>query len=200
MWPLKRKSPVADEAFEIVTERLVLRPAQESDYPQWRDVRDQNYAYLKPFEPTWPKNCLERDFFQRRVERLNADWHEDRCYAFLILSREGMLLGGMNINNITRGAGQFATLGYWIEQQSQGKGYMREAGHGILNFAFRNIMLQRINAACLVRNERSRNLLLSLGFEEEGFARSYIQIDGKRQDHILFGLNADTYSGASRIT
>lgn len=200
MWPLKRKSPVPDDAFEIITPRLVLRPARPSDYLQWRTVRERNYDYLKPYEPTWPENCLQQDFFHRRVDRLLTDWHEDRCYAFLILAKDGTLLGGMNINNIIRGAGQFATLGYWIDEKSQGNGYMREAGHGILDFAFRHIRLQRMNAACLVHNQRSRNLLLALGFEEEGFARAYIQINGKRQDHILFGLNADTYLSATGLS
>lgn len=200
MWPLKRKSPAVPEVYEILTKRLILRPANKDDYAQWREVRHRNYTYLKPFEPTWPKNCLERSFFERRVERLENEWQEDRCYAFLLTARDGTLLGGMNINNVVRGAGQFASLGYWIDQQSQGKGYMREAGEAILDFAFVNISLRRMNAACLVHNQRSRNLLESLGFEEEGFARAYIQIDGKRQDHVLFGINAPQSSGAPYIT
>jgi ribosomal-protein-alanine N-acetyltransferase len=200
MWSLKRKPLESAGIREISTDRLIVRPATKDDYPQWEKVRRRNYAYLKPYEPTWPKNCLEREFFERRVDRLLKDWQTDQCYAFLIFLKNGDLIGGMNINNVTRGAGQFASLGYWLDEQEQGKGYMREAGQAVLRFAFETLFLQRMNAACLTHNTKSQNLLKSLGFEEEGFAKAYIQIDGKRQDHILFGLNAPDFSGTSRFT
>jgi ribosomal-protein-alanine N-acetyltransferase len=193
MWSFKRSRAEAETALQLSTSRLIVRAAVKDDYTQWAKVRRRNYPYLKPFEPSWPKNCLEEDFFERRVNRLHKDWQLDQCYAFLIFLRNGELIGGMNINNVTRGAGQFASLGYWIDEQCQGQGYMREAGQEILRFAFTNIYLQRINAACLQHNQRSQNLLKSLGFAEEGFAKAYIQIDGKRQDHVLFGLNAEDF-------
>lgn len=169
------------------------------DYRQWADVRWRNLAYLKPFEPAWPAKCLSEEFFTRRVKRLTGDWLDDRTYAFLIFDKgDERLLGGININNIVRGAGQYASLGYWIDEESQGSGYMTEAGFAVLAYAFNSLRLFRMNAACLVHNRRSRNLLRRLGFAEEGFAKAYIQIDGMRQDHVLFGLNADDFSGPPR--
>jgi ribosomal-protein-alanine N-acetyltransferase len=37
-------------------------------------------------------------------------------------------------------------------------------------------------------NERSANLLKKLGFEREGFARSYLKIAGRWRDHVLNSL------------
>lgn len=196
IWPLKDKQQRSNYTL-INTDRLYLRPALPSDYHQWRDVRVRNHAYLKPFEPTWPKNCLEQDFFLRRIERLAQDWQQDRGYAFLIFEQvSSALIGGININNITRGAAQYASLGYWLAQDAQGKGYMTEAGHAALDFAFTQIHLERMNAAALPHNRKSRAMLTRLGFAEEGFAKAYIQIDGIRQDHVLYGLNADDFLSA----
>jgi ribosomal-protein-alanine N-acetyltransferase len=54
-----------------------------------------------------------------------------------------------------------------------------------------------MNAATLPHNRKSQTMLLRLGFSEEGFAKKYIQIDGRRQDHILYGLDAADFSGAT---
>jgi len=48
--------------------------------------------------------------------------------------------------------------------------------------------LHRVEAACLPINVPSRSLLLRTGFQQEGYARNYLLIDGKRQDHLLFAI------------
>ncbi len=196
MWS-RKASEKAPSVF-LDAGRIYLRPAKISDYAQWVDVRSRNAEFLKPFEPAWPEGCLEPDFFRRRVERLANDWEGDNTYAFLIFMQgTHELLGGININNVTRGAAQMASLGYWIDQPQQGKGLMSDAAGTALDFAFGPLRLARMNAATLVHNDKSQKMLLRLGFEEEGFARSYIQINGRRQDHILYGLNAQQNLSAS---
>jgi [ribosomal protein S5]-alanine N-acetyltransferase len=195
IWPLRDKQPVP--VIEIKSERLVLRPAVASDYPQWKAVRQRSFSYLKPFEPAWPDGCLTRDFFDRRVKRLANDWENDRTYAYLILLHDGTLVGGININNVCRGAANYGSLGYWLDEQAQGHGYMTEAANAILNHAFKNLHFSRMNAATLPHNHKSRAMLRRLNFAEEGFAKNYIQIDGRRQDHVLYGLNAADYLGAA---
>jgi ribosomal-protein-alanine N-acetyltransferase len=97
------------------------------------------------------------------------------------------LIGGITLNDIQRGIAQKGTLGYWIGKPYAGHGYMTEAVQLICDFAFQTLRLHRVEASCLPHNERSKNLLTRLGFEQEGYAKSYLQIDGKWQDHILWG-------------
>lgn len=192
MWSRKetRKPP----SISLDVADVYLRPAYLHDYEQWVEVRRRNQEYLKPFEPAWPAGCLEKDFFKRRIERLNREWLADHTYAFLIFTPNRRLIGGININNVARGAGQMASLGYWLDRDHQGRGLMTQAGRAVLNYAFATLHLARMNAATLAHNEKSRNMLQRLGFTEEGFATAYIQIDGRRQDHILYGLNAADFS------
>ena len=58
----------------------------------------------------------------------------------------------------------------------------------MIGFAFERLGLHRVEAACLPHNEKSASLLVKAGFEEEGFARAYLKIDGDWRDHRLFGL------------
>ena len=68
-----------------------------------------------------------------------------------------------------------------------------------IRFAFRTLGLHRVEAACLPSNAASRGLLAKTGFREEGYARKYLCIDGKWQDHILFGILAHEWVKRNRF-
>lgn len=195
MWP---RNPAPNDLtlpdIKLEATRLYMRPPQPADWGQWADVRGANQRRLKPFEPHWAPDSLSGDFFKRRLARQAKDWEQDRAHAFLIFrSSDDQLIGGMNVNHICRGAAQFASLGYWIAQEVEGQGYMREAMSRIFDYCFHDMKLHRLNASCLVHNERSKGLLRRLGFAEEGLARHYLKIDGQWQDHVLFGLSVEDF-------
>ncbi len=191
---LQKKNEIELPDVSLDGSRVHLRPPRLEDWPYWVEVRLRNHKHLKPFEPTWPKSCLSEDFFKRRLLRQFYEWESDRGRFFLIFKEgEESLIGGININNIFRGAAQYASLGYWIDERYEGQGYMGEALRLSIQYCFEEIGLERLNAACLDHNKRSRKLLLRAGFEEEGRAKKYMQIDGRRQDHVLYGLAAEDW-------
>ncbi len=98
-----------------------------------------------------------------------------------------VLIGGIALNDVQRGVAQKGTLGYWIGQPYAGRGLMTEAARLVCDFSFTELKLHRVEASCLPRNEPSRRLLVSLGFEQEGYARSYLRINGVWEDHLLWG-------------
>ena len=175
--------------IELKSDRIIMRPPQMTDWPQWADARRKNKAHIQPFDPLWATNALDESFFERRIGRQSREWALGLANAFLILKREDCsLIGGMNINNICRGAAQFASLGYWVEKNHQGQGYMAEALQLTLRYVFEELELHRVNASCLLNNARSKKTLLNAGFEQEGTAEKYLKINGIWQDHELFGL------------
>lgn len=193
LWANKTKIPALPD-IKLPHKRILLRPPRMGDWHAWHDARHRNENHLRSFEPRWPENCLSEDFFQRRLLRQKHDWDSERGQSFLIFHRDNAaLIGGMNINNICRGAAHFASLGYWIDAQYEGQGYMREALEKTLEYAFNSLELHRIHASCVPHNIRSKNLLLTVGFKEEGFAQKYLQINGIWQDHILFGYNRERW-------
>lgn len=169
--------------------RVSLRPPRQSDWHEWAMLRSHNSGFLQPWEPTWDPDCLTEEYYDKRFRRQVREWRDDRTYPFLItLHDSDALIGAINLNNISRGAGQQASLGYWIGENHQRHGYMTEAGRLIMEFAFTELKLHRLNAGTLPENTRSRSMLTRLGFKEEGFAARYIQIDGLWRDHVLYGL------------
>jgi [ribosomal protein S5]-alanine N-acetyltransferase len=65
---------------------------------------------------------------------------------------------------------------------------MKKLCSHVIDFAFDELRLHRINAAYMPENIRSEHLLKSLGFSKEGFAKSYLFINGAWEDHIIASL------------
>ena len=169
--------------------RIHMRPPRREDWHEWAMLRSRNAGFLKPWEPTWDEDSLTEEYYERRLRRQVREWKNDQTYPFLIINNEDdKIIGAFNINNVARGAAQFASLGYWVDEKQQRYGYMFEAGRLLIDYAFTTLQLHRLQAGCLPENVRSRSLLTKLGFKEEGFAARYIQIDGLWRDHVLYGL------------
>ena len=176
---------------EIRTTRLRLRPPARSDFERWSQLRRENQEYLKPWEPVWASDHLGQAAFRRRVAWARREILAGRAYPFLIFAREGAeahdgLVGGVTLEYVRRGAAMAAALGYWLGEAYGGRGYMTEALEGVLAFAFDDLDLSRIEAACLPENFPSRRLLERCGFNQEGLAQNYLQIDGEWRDHLLY--------------
>ncbi|WP_428674636.1 GNAT family N-acetyltransferase, partial [Roseibium sp.] len=86
---------------------------------------------------------------------------------------------------------QAVTLGYWMGEPFAGNGYMTEAVAVAVRYAFDELRLHRVEAACIPDNTRSIRLLEKAGFEREGLMRSYLKIDGRWCDHFLYARFAD---------
>ena len=107
-------------------------------------------------------------------------------------------MGGINITNVRRGIALQGTLGYWIGAAFARQGYMTEAMRAMLAFAFTDLKLHRVEAACLPDNAASWALLLKCGFTEEGRARQYLRINGRWQDHLTFAILREDWDAQSR--
>jgi ribosomal-protein-alanine N-acetyltransferase len=158
-------------------------------------LRTQSRSFLAPWEPTWPPDALSRASFRARIARYSEDWRSDQSYNFFIFREDETLVGGVGLSNLRRGVAETASLGYWIGEPFARQRFMTTALPLVLDFSFDRLRLHRVEAACLPINVPSRSLLLRIGFAEEGYARRYLLIDGKWQDHLLFAMLREDWRG-----
>jgi [ribosomal protein S5]-alanine N-acetyltransferase len=185
-----------DPLASIAGDGVTLRTPQMTDYVEWAALREASREFLKPWEPTWPADDLTRGAFRRRIRRYSEDLRTDQGYAFLIVRNlDGALVGGLTLANIRRGVAQAASLGYWMGLPYIRCGHMTAAVRAITPFAFATLRLHRLEAACIPTNAGSIRLLENTGFTREGYAREYLCINGKWQDHLLYARLADVASG-----
>lgn len=171
----------------VETERMTLRQPAHSDYRQWSALRRKSGAFLKPWEPTWAKDHLTRKSFANRVywaQRSVSNGHA--VPLFLIRRADSVMLGAITLDNIRRGPAQAGTCGYWIGEPFARRGYMVEALDAVVHYAFTMLDLSRVESACLPENIASRAVLEKCGYKYEGVAQSYLQIDGRWRNHVLY--------------
>ena len=173
---------------------VTLRVPQGGDYAEWAALRESSRDFLVPWEPTWPADDLTRGAFRRRLRRYAEDLRNDLAYAFLIFrSEDDALVGGLTLANIRRGVAQAGSIGYWTGAPFARKGHMTAAMRALVPFCFGTLRLHRLEAACIPGNTASVRLLEKTGFQREGYARSYLCINGVWQDHLLYArLKDDT--------
>lgn len=191
---LQRLFGAAPPPFRLVGRRLALRAPERQDWQAWAELREASRAFLTPWEPLWSDDALTRAAFRRRLARYAFEWHSDQGYTFLLFRLEDdAQIGGISLTNVRRGVAESCSIGYWVGERFAHQGYMTEGLELTLKFAFERLRLHRVEAACLPHNVPSRALLRKAGFREEGYAREYLCINGKWQDHVLFGLLASEW-------
>jgi ribosomal-protein-alanine N-acetyltransferase len=128
-----------------------------------------------------------RDYL-RRTRQLNQE-------SFFVVTGAGDLAGVINVNEIVRHAFQSGYLGYYAFAPHAGRGLMRAGLALVLERAFGDIGLHRVEANIQPTNRRSIALVGSLGFRYEGLARRYLKIGGRWRDHEHWALIKEDWLG-----
>ena len=173
--------------LRIETERLYLRPPIHADFRAWTGLRRDSAEFLTPWEPTWAADHLTRKAFTNRVYWAQRSIANGTAVPLFVIRRsDDGLVGAITLDNIRRGPAQAGTTGYWVGAPFARQGYMREALEAVVHHAFTVLDISRIEAGCLPENTPSRRLLERCGYKYEGVAQSYLQINGRWRNHVLY--------------
>ena len=107
--------------------------------------------------------------------------------------KDDILIGKIKISNIVYGVFKSGIVGYSMDRDYQGKGYMKEALNLVLRYSEEELELHRLEASVLTDNDRSKSVLLRCGFSEVGLNEKYLFINGDWRDHITFYRILDKY-------
>ena len=174
-------------SVSILTARLSLRLPEHRDFREWAKLRHQSRAFLSPWEPIWAADHLSRASFTNRVYWSQRAVKNGNAVPLFVFHKEaGQLVGAITLDNIRRGPSQVGPIGYWVGQQYARQGFMSEAIIAMVAHAFGALDLSRVESACLPDNVASRGVLEKAGFKYEGVAQSYIQINGRWRNHVLY--------------
>jgi ribosomal-protein-alanine N-acetyltransferase len=105
----------------------------------------------------------------------------------------GGLVGYVSVGNIVRGAFQSAYLGYGAFADHAGRGLMAEGLAAVLERAFGELGLHRVEANIQPAKAPSLALARRLGFTKEGFSPRYLKVDGEWRDHERWALRVEEW-------
>ena len=171
--------------IELKGKNIVLRNLTPANAKELLDYYIKNKKHLQAFEP-----MRESDFYTLNNQRsiLNESYRQflNGTNIEVGIFKNDKLIGKMKLSNIVYGVFKSGILGYSIDEDEQGKGYMKEAVKLFLNYAFDECELHRIEASALLDNEKSKSVLSSCGFQLLGINKGYLLINGQWRDHCTY--------------
>lgn len=108
--------------------------------------------------------------------------------------RGGSLLGAIGFASFDWTA-KATEIGYWIDKREEGKGIVSRAARVLIDYAFNNLEINRIEIRCAAGNTRSAAIPERFGFKLEGCLRQSRFRNGKLHDFLIFGLLRSEWKG-----
>lgn len=172
------------EMPEVETDRLVLRPVEEGDacdmYAYYSDPEVLKYLTLSPHENVDQTLNAIRSYFLPYIKRcVPQTW-------VIVWKQQEKVIGNLNIHTIEDEIGE---VGYLLHRDYWNKGIMREALAQLVDVAFKDIGLRRLEALYEVQHGASGRVLKACGFQTEGILRQYAKLsDGNYHDMVLTAI------------
>ena len=164
--------------------RVKLRRPSRADLQEFIDLMHQSRSLHRP----WIFPPKEEDTFGKYLQTRKQS-HND---GFLVCHADTEdIMGVINLNEIVRGNFHSAYLGYYIGLPYAGQGYMQEALKLVIDYAFHELGLHRLEANIQPANTASIALVKRCGFHKEGFSPRYLKINGTWRDHERWAILAD---------
>lgn len=176
--------------FIYETARLQIRVLNGTYADKSLAFYEEDRELFEQYEPTRSQN-----FYTENYHRYLMNFEYNQMlkgtmvrYWLFPKTEPGKIIGTVSLRNITHGSYNKCEIGYKLSSAYHGEGYAKEGIARVIQLAFTELDLHRIEAFCMPDNEPSINLLESLDFTLEGRLKKYALIRGRYEDHLLFSL------------
>jgi len=164
---------------------VALRILEERYAEELFALIERNREHLRKWIPWVPEHTSP----QHTVDRIR---HDLRMFAenggFLAgIWSEGKLVGVVGLHEIDH-TNRYTDIHYWLDEAHQGKGLVTRSCRAVLDHAFNDLGLNRIEIRCDPDNLRSRAIPEKLGFTQEGVLRERVWKNDRFADLMVYGM------------
>ena len=141
---------------------------------------NQNRKFLRKWLPfvDFTQKIIDTERFVRSILEKSAN-ERDEVYVIWYKFEFAGLIGFKDADRIN----DKIEIGYWLIEKMTGKGIATAAIRKMVNLAFRNMDMNRVQIRCGVGNDKSAAIPHRLGFSLEGIERG-----GERHNHTYIDL------------
>ncbi|MDQ8186528.1 GNAT family protein [Pelagicoccus sp. SDUM812002] len=168
--------------------RVYLRHPERRDGKEFVAATKASVTLHQP----WVYPARELRGYEKYLDRIQDVRHAG---YFVCCVSDDRIAGLINLGEIVRGAFQNAYVGYWAVTGFAGQGLMKEGLALVVQRAFSEHGLHRLEANIQPGNFSSRGLVERLGFRLEGFSPKYLQVGGEWKDHERWALTKEEWTG-----
>ncbi len=195
-WPQDRDAPHPDPAASLLIEDdLELRVPNERDADELFLNVDANRDYLREWLP-WVDDVTSVEDEAAAIRR-SAETREKGKGCFYLICLEGNIVGTLSLNSIDWDNRGFV-VGYWISEESMGKGIVTKSCARLLDHCFDDLCLHRGALEVAVENNASIAIAERLGMRLEGITREREWLYDHYVDASLYAITAPEWRERSQ--
>ncbi len=169
------------ESAVVQGERVYLRRPRKADIHEFIRLVIASRDFLRP----WVAPASTPEAYARYLENSRRP---SVCTFVICRVEDQRIIGVCSLSQQIRGNLRQASLGYWVGAVFSGRGYMTDALHLVLHYAFENLKLHRVEANIQPENRDSKGLVARLGFRLVGFAPRYLKVVGRWREHERWAI------------
>ncbi|WP_440602825.1 GNAT family N-acetyltransferase [Bacillus sp. GB_SG_008] len=178
--------------MELKGSRILVKILEDNDAEKLLDLELKNRDFFQTYTPL--RECdfytLEGQLDRIRKNKEKKDLDELYSFGIYVIETEE-LIGNITLTEVLRGPLQSCYIGYYLDQNHNGKGYMTEAVRLVVSYAFNELKLHRLEAGVMPHNIGSIKVLEKSGFHKEGIAKKNVKINGRWEDHQVLAIVND---------
>ena len=185
-----------DIPIRFEADRLILRRYEPGDGPMYFAVGQKNRQHLQPFEAgniiLSAKSLEEAEII---VRELSVDWIARNSFFMGAFDKKTLeFIAQIYVGVVNWELPEFE-IGYFVDVDHQGRGYVTEAVKAALGFIFDNLHAQRVCLHTRDTNLPSQHVAERCGFTLEGHIRENKRDkDGSVSGDLYYGLLKREYN------
>ncbi|CAO3653132.1 unnamed protein product [Cunninghamella blakesleeana] len=158
------------------------------DVDEFHQLIEENQDNLRPWLGWVDKNVEDKSnieqFIKGSLERFYSNSGIPNTFAILY---QQQLAGVISYNDFNT-ANHFVTIGYWLAKNYQGRGVMTKVVRTLIDMAFNDYSMNRVEIRAAPENKKSRAVPERLGFTQEGILRQAEWVNDRYLDHVVYSL------------
>jgi ribosomal-protein-serine acetyltransferase len=171
---------------------VTIRTLTPDDDQELFELVEANRHRLHRWMPWEPRTNVPADV-RAFIEHSLASEHDREANGIWI---DGRLAGSIGLS-VDR-SDENAEIGYWIDQDAEGRGIVTRGCERFCSFAFDELKLHRVTICAAPGNTRSRAVAERLGMTQEGIAREACRVADGFVDLVTYAVLADEWAARSR--
>ncbi len=147
---------------------IELHSVAEKDAGEILELIRENYGHLRPFLH-WVTSDYSLESAQEFIRQTQKAVAENTSRTFSIFYQEKIV--GVISFVVFNWQSRRTEIGYWIDKNYEGKGIVTDSCKVLINYAFAELKMNRIEIHCATENTRSSQIPERLNFKLDGVLR-----------------------------
>ena len=163
-----------------------LRPYRLDDAAALHAAAIESVWEVRPFMP-WCRPDLTVDAACTWIESQVSAFAAGRAFEFVIVAPNGRFFGSCGLTQIDD-ANHRANLGYWVRSSACGHGVATEAIQQLVQWAFKNTDLVRLEVVVSTQNAASLRAAEKSGAVREAILKKRLWLHGSWHDAVMLSF------------